>query len=377
MNWDINLLFLFLNGIITLLFAGYIFLSIYRGRLKNHWFYFAWFLGFLCYGIEILIRATINPINFLLIDMIMLASFTLFNIGLYTLNPKKSITLFIVLVLSLKFLFNILSIINLIPFSLSMSMSFFLLFVPTILLVFQCRVLFGRSIDKLLFGWVLLLITNIVLFDRGGVTDVFAIFSKLVLLMGVMNQDFTLLIKRVREEINRIPSSFTGNESEGGIILITSLPTASSKKVEWVKNKVRKNIDMDVDTYIFSFQDTIPYASLREIKWMKPNRVHIFLFSATANKARKDFVVLPIKIVEIGVAIYQITQNKGSEIILLDISLLIHTFGTHSVYNMLLNKLGAFRENTISVFAFFHPETHSDKSVPALFESIADEVIRL
>jgi hypothetical protein len=236
--------------------------------------------------------------------------------------------------------------------------------------------MFGKSIDKLLFGWIFLTVSNIFLLDAGWITDVFAVSSKLVLLAGVMNQDFTLVIKKVLEETYKMPSSFTGNEEEGGISLVIA-SNSSSKKVEWVKNKIQKNVNMNIDTFILSFQDTISYTSLREIKWIKPNKVHIFLFSASATIAQKEFVVFPMKIIEIGAALHQITQKKGCEIILLDISLLIHAFGTHPVYKMLLNKLGMFRENSVSVFAVFNPKTHNDKTISSLFQNISDEIIKI
>jgi hypothetical protein len=87
-------------------------------------------------------------------------------------------------------------------------------------------------------------------------------------------------------------------------------------------------------------------------------------------------------ITEVGAATSEVTMNhssleKGCNLIFVDLSLLVHSLGVYPVYNMLLDKMGAIREGGVDLFAFFQPETHSDKSVVSLFTSIADEVITL
>jgi hypothetical protein len=72
-----------------------------------------------------------------------------------------------------------------------------------------------------------------------------------------------------------------------------------------------------------------------------------------------------------------LNSQKCCMVFLMDLSLLIHTFGILPCYNMLLSKMGSLREAGVNLFTFFHPETHSDKSVFPLFRNIADEVIEL
>lgn len=108
----------------------------------------------------------------------------------------------------------------------------------------------------------------------------------------------------------------------------------------------------------------------------------VSLVEKSVEKAKKEFTVLPMGITQIGAALYEVIKRhsntkKRSTVIFTDLSLLIHSFGVYPVYNMLLNKMGALREEGADLFAFLHPDTHSDSSVVSLFTNIADETIKL
>lgn len=233
-------------------------------------------------------------------------------------------------------------------------------------------------------GWFLLFITNLVLFNKGRVTDTFAIISKLILLVGIIDHDFIIMVEKVRREFSpHFPPPDTGWKKEGTLNLVIS-PRNSlhSSKIKWIKRKVQENVNRGHDTHIFVFQDVVPHGELREIKWISPERVFIFLFSESAKKARKEFVVLPLGITRIGATVSEVIKRyekseRGCTLIFLDLSLLIHWYGAHPVYKMLLNKMGSLREEGIELFAFVNPETHSEKSVVSLFKSISDNIIQL
>jgi hypothetical protein len=242
------------------------------------------------------------------------------------------------------------------------------------------RASFGRSIDRLILGWVLLLMVNILFRNTGWIINISSAFIKVFLLAGMLDPDFTLLATKIK--VSPILPVDTGYPTEGGFSLVSVPAVSKADRVSWTRKKILENIETDIDTYIFSFQGVIPHAELRRMKWIKPDRTFIFLFSSSAEKVKNEFTVMPFNLTQIGAAVSGVIKThsnlgKGCALIFSDISLLIHLFGTHAVYKVLLSKMNSLREGGVKLYGFFHHETHSDKSIPALFESIADEVIRL
>jgi hypothetical protein len=69
-------------------------------------------------------------------------------------------------------------------------------------------------------------------------------------------------------------------------------------------------------------------------------------------------------------------NGTDHEILLIDLSIMIHTFGTENVYNLLLNKMGLLRSSKTYLTAIFHPETHEGRIV-SLFKTLADNITQL
>lgn len=370
-----------LNSLITF-FCGFgILYFIYSKRIEKHPFYYLWSLGFLAYALQIFTRIFFE--NYILLTVLMIGSFSAFSFGLLSLNWTKLRMIPLSLVYFGICLAFLVWIFNLIPLSEVKILGVLLNYGVLTLFTFYHRVNFGSVADRFVLGWFLLLISNVVLIGNGWLNDVFAIVSKLTLLLGIIDQNFAVITQRIHEGmIPQLPPYDVGFRREGGLTLIYSSSNFShSNKMEWLLGKIRVNIEAGKDTYIFSFQDVTPHEKLRKIKWINPTKVFIFLFSSSAEKAKKEFTVLPMGVTEIGAALSEvIKKHKNSEesctIILTDLSVLIHVFGAHTCYTMLLNKMGALREAGIELLAFFHPETHSDKSVVSLFTNICDEVMK-
>jgi hypothetical protein len=110
--------------------------------------------------------------------------------------------------------------------------------------------------------------------------------------------------------------------------------------------------------------------------WLNPDRVNVLMFSSSAEETKKEFIVLPAGLHEIGASIHEIlkrsiSQSKGCMIIISSVSELIHVFGASSSYQMLLQKRGALRESHSSIYGLFHTETH-DESTTAMFRRLSD-----
>lgn len=375
---------LLLNSILTIGLGLYIVYSTYTKKLGKQFFYYLFGIGFIIYGIQIFSR--IFYADIFLPSLMVIVSFLVLYMGLWTLSRKKLFSAMIsvyVFVLSLMFLWKL----NLLPDTLlkfGPPIGSFLVYIPILILIFYHRFHFGKVADKLAFGWALLFLANITTFGMGWITDLFAIFAKILIFYGIKGYDFIFVAQKIRDEMaaKQLPPD-AGYEKEGKLKLILYTPASTSytKQVNYIENLILEDIRKGINTLVFAFQDVIPHHELRRMKWINPEKVFILLFSASAERAKNEFTVFPMELTKIGVALSEaVKKSEKSEkgvIIFSNLSLLIHSFEPYPVYAMLLSKMGAFREKGVEVFAFMNPETHTEKSVVSLFTDIADEVIKL
>jgi hypothetical protein len=375
---SVDLLFQILNGWITVFCGMIIFYFIYKERLESHYFYYSWSIGFIIYGIQIIIRPLISE---LILAAMMLPALFFFLSGIWSLSRKREfLYLMTGVILCLGLLFP-LYLFGVIQPSISVRVfGFFILFMPIVVAMVYNRVIFGKTVDKFGFGWLMLFLANILL-SSGWILDVFASLSKILIFFGILDYDFVIITERVRQSFlsQSISTERTREaEEEGKYKLILNVDSLKEKEA-WLYRKIQENVMKNVPTYLFSFQDLLSDASLQRIKEIDPGKVFIFVFSSSEKKSN-NFKIAKMGITQIGATISQViamqSNHDKATIILSDLSLLIHFFGTKPVYRMILNKMGALRDTKIEFIAFFHPETHSDKSVVHLFKTISDEVIK-
>jgi hypothetical protein len=219
---------------------------------------------------------------------------------------------------------------------------------------------------------------------EGWLTDILAICCKTILLAGIMSYDFAILTLKVRDGMSpKTYSPLAGYGSRGQIELVVPRPREDPPLItisNWLKHRVNENIRQNVDTSLFILQDTIPCNILRSVAWIKPEMVHIFRFSSDTS-GNPEFTTLKYGLAEIGAAITEIAkkeikQKDRKEIILADLSIMIHTFGTSEVYCLLLNKIGLIGSSGTSIVTPFHTLTHDDRVV-ALFKTLAGKITQL
>jgi len=245
------------------------------------------------------------------------------------------------------------------------------------------RHLFGSCVDKLIIGWLLLFLGNVLLPMGGMVLDIIAIFSKIIILNGIISYDFAVITQKIRSHLTLyVPPITTGYGEDGGMELVMFRSKGEKPLMavsKWIKNRIDENIKMKVETSIIVLQDMIPYDVLRSIYWKKPESIHIFIFSSS-NTGFKEFPTLRFGITELGAMITEISRKQAQSkskgnIILVDLSVLIHTHGVNQAYELFLNKMGLLRSSRTVLVAIFHPETH-DEQVVALFKTITDIIIQ-
>jgi hypothetical protein len=378
----IDILLLISNAIITWICGGVILYKVILKQLERHPFYYAWILGFFLYGMQLIFRAYAVPDFIQVVPLFF--SFLFFVFGIWTLSRKKKFiyiiaTIYFVLFVNIWYLLS-----SNIQTTNSLIIGGTLTYLPVAVGVLYHRYIFGRNVDKLALGWFLLYFSNILLWGMGWIIDAFAIISKIIIFLGIIDYEFIITTEKIRREwLTRRPPIHTWPEKEGLLKLVQfNSYSDRSKEIDWIMREIQEKIKNDEYIYVFSFQDTIPHGELRRIKWIFPKKVFIFLFSTSTERAKKEFTILPFGLTQIGATLSEVIKkhedsSRHCTVFFTDLSLLIHVLGTYPCYNLLLNKMGSLREAGVELVALFHSKTHNDRSVVSLFESIADEVIRL
>ena len=371
---------LIVNGVFTTLCGFIIVYFMLNKRLISNFFYYSWAIGFFIYGIEIFLRAAGVP--YFCVEALVFVSFIFFAAGIFYLSRARFLLYELGVFSLLSIVFVSLFLSELISYIYLAAFGGTIIYLFVAAAILRQRQFFGTSAEKLAIGWFLLYFTNIFLVGMGGVTDVFAIFAKVMILLGLLDYDFIVISKKARE--NRFPPLEAGFGLEGGFKILLSGDNSNAilREGNWVKKKVVENLKQGSDTIVCVFQDVVPYKELRAIKWLNPERVSVYLFSSSAQKVKSEFTVIPMGLAQIGAALSQVTkQCKSSEngctVIFFHLSLLIHLYGAEAVHVMLLNKMGYLREHGISLYAIFYPSMHGDQSVVSLFTRLADEIIKL
>ena len=368
-----------LNAILTLGIGSIILYNLRIKKIKRHAFYYFWSIGFILYGIQIVLREIFGPT--VPIILLVITAFTLFLAGIWSLNRSKPIMYLTFSIYGLSMIIAYFYYSGIIQLTSSFILGTTINFIPVTLAIIYHRSIFGKTVDKLALGWICLYISNVLIWDHQWTLNIFAIVFKFVIFLGIMDYDFLIIAQKVLRNHTQPPPTHTNFESEGTFKLISITNSQSQNTIiEWVNKKANENIKNDKTTYIFCFQDTIPYKELWRIKWINPKKVVILLFSSSAEKIKDEFEIFPMDLAHIGAATTEIINNctknnKKATIIFLDLSVIIHLFGPRSIYNMLLNKMGSLRESQVELFGFIHPETHNDPSIFSLFKSISDETM--
>jgi hypothetical protein len=373
---------LLINSLVTFLIGFYIFYLLNTGRVRRHFFYVGIGAGFLFYGAGIFVRWLISDLRLqtTLFLFLSLLFFIFTSLGFWSLAHRR----LVLYVLFVEYIFfsSIIALWlgGLLGGGFYLNIGSFLSFLTLIALVFYHRVVFGESVDRFLFGWMLLLVSNVLLFGMGWVVDVLAIFSKLVIFYGVTAYDFAIISQRLRSErLTPVLPLASGGEKEGGFTLVVSHSEGVVDDFPWIRDFIEENVDRGLFTSLFVFQDVLPYSWLRRLKWMKPDLVSILVFSSNLRN-EEEFILLPMELKDIGLSLVEVAEQCGNSgtggcVIFYDLSQLIYVFGLSYVYRLLLDKMGIIRKNNVSLYCVIHPKTHSEPHVLALFKSIADNVL--
>ena len=371
----------FLNGLITVVMFLHL-VRIYRKTQKR--FYLLWGIGFLLYGLNILLRIGGAPSYTQWFSaFLLLAGFVSIIGGVADLVNNMGI-LYVILFLPIALLILLLTpepytvfieragwVVTILPY---------LIICVLFLLI---RVNYSQSIDLLLIGWALLLLVNVAFaFDAMEVyyVDVMAIFAKAVILIGMTKPSFSLLVDDLKEFLlSGSPTIYT-NVGQGQISLVES-NGKREEIIDWIANKAEENTDRGIRTILISTYDMISLSDLQArnltdklyfVRMITGGRLIKNIFEENQMAIDDDLNILDIMFSDIiG---YSNDKLLNCDIILFSLSSLIHTHGEKRVYSFILSVITPIKSSYVRLYGLFNPETHKDKADVKRFEAIFDKI---
>jgi hypothetical protein len=373
-----------LNGLFTLSFFPILY-SIYIKTQRR--FYLLWGAGFLLYGVNILIRVSLLYFNIdslraeIFAFMFTLSGFVLIMTGIGDLINKArtmflaalSIPLIIVALYFTTQTYLLGLLIASLPW----------IFVCVSLLIIRFR--YSSSLDLFVVGWAILSFSNVgALFGVMELTyvEITAIFGKVVILFGVLYPRFTFLADDFRRFlIAGVPQQYS-NQPREKFVLFNSKSGKRSNEVKWINERISENSLKDIRTILISTYDLITPADIMANGNERDNLYFVRMIRG-GKSAFRDFgeriMVINDDLNDLDILFMDIinfTKERKitAQIILYNLSFLIHTHGWKRVYTFLLSKISLLKESSVYLDSIYYPKTHENESDIAKFEKLSDLV---
>ncbi len=373
-----------LNGLFTLSFFPILY-SIYIKTQRR--FYLLWGAGFLLYGANILIRVSLLYFNIdslraeIFAFMFTLSGFVLIITGIGDLINKASTmflaSLSIPLIIVALYFTTQTYLLGLLIASLPW------IFVCVSLLIIRFR--YSSSLDLFVVGWAILSFSNVgALFGVMELiyVEITAIFGKVVILFGVLYPRFTFLADDFRRFlIAGVPQQYS-NQPREKFVLYNSKSGKRSNEVKWIKERISENSLKDIRTILISTYDLITPADIMTNGYESDNLYFVRMIRG-GKSAFRDFgeriIVINDDLNDLDILFMDIinfTKERKitAQIILYNLSFLVHTHGWKRVYTFLLSKMSLLKESTVYLDSIYYPKTHENESDIAKFEKLSDLV---
>ena len=376
-----------LNGVTTILISVFIY-RIYQKNRKR--FYLLWSIGFLSYGLNIVIRAIIDSNPVLKPTMSQWLTFLLFMTGsvfimtgIGDLIDKTRTALISALLLPAVPLiaYNMANpevlgwIAALTPYFLISLSQFFI------------RRKYGAAVDLFVVGWFFLLFVNVA-WSLNMMNPIFvdlsAIFGKTIIFYGMIRPQFTYLVDDMKRFlISGVPEAYPGRIEEH-YTLVNLQSREKDKEIDWIINKTAENTRRGIRTILVTLYDLLTPSDLvangldRESLYiirMLPGVDHsIQSFEDNMATMNDDLNQLNLLITEI--INFSDERKIRCDIILYTLSWVIHTHGWRKVYHLLASKSADLKTSNVKMYHIYFPETHQMEEITK-FEKMADRLIKI
>ena len=373
----------FLNGFITLV----IFYRLYGFYRENEGrFYLYWSLGFLLYGLNIVLRLFITHIEMNLIGflafLLNLLGFILIIAGLGDLVDKTRIILSSILVIQfflvfIVYLFDV------------QSIAWTMLLVPHLLIIISLGYLnirYGLNVNLLATGWMPILFANAALaLNLVDIlyVDIISGLAKIIVYYGMTKPSFRQMADKLKKfMLTGMPTEYVESFS-GGFYLVEPKTVDKSRDIDWIKARIKKNHARGIQTILFSFYDIIDEKNLIEaireslylVRVVNDRRAVPHVFEDRVTTVNDDLTRIRLLLGDIIETSMETTIP--SEVILYSLSNAILSYGFNQVYSVLLGMNPEVSGSNIRVMGFLFPSMHEDPSLVARFELLARKVIEV
>ncbi len=373
-----------INGLITLSFFPLLY-TLYRRT--NRRFFLYWSLGFLLYGINIMLRvvATDIVVSYLTLIAFFLTTtgFILIVTGIGELIKRTRYLLTLTLVLPL---------ILMVTYLLGGDWQYFIWFIVLspytfiVLSLIGIQAYYKYDIKLLLAGWVNICIINYAYaFElmNPGFVDLLSAVSKIVIYWGMTQPSFAFIV----DDLNRFMISGIATEyhlpEKGEFSLVNLTGHTRGKEITWIKNRIEANSKKGIRTILISYYDLI---TPRDLGLTQDDEDTYFVRVQTGSKNMPN--PFEDKVMSIGDDLSQLDllfsdivnmsneRQIGSEIILYSLSTVIHTHGWKRLYTFLTAKIPLIKGSIVYLTCFYYPETHETGADINKFEMMADKIIK-
>lgn len=373
-----------LNGLFTLSFFPLLY-SIYRKTQRR--FYLLWGAGFLLYGVNIIIRVSLLYFNIsslhaeIFAFMFSLSGFVLIMTGIGDLiNRARTMllaSLSIPLIIVVLYYTTQPYLLGLLIASLPW------IFTCVSLLIIRYR--YSSSLDLFVVGWAILSFSNVgALFGVMELTyvEITAIFGKVVILIGVLYPRFTFLADDFRRFlIAGVPQQYS-NQPRETFVLFNSKSGKRSNEVKWIKERISENSLKDIRTVLISTYDLITPTDIMTNGDERDNMYFVRMIrggKSVFHEFGERIMVINDDLNDLDILftdIINFTKERKitAQIILYNLSFLIHTHGWKRVYAFLLSKMSLLKDSSVYLYSIYYPKTHELESEIAKFEKLSDLV---
>lgn len=373
-----------LNGFVTIICGTVLFHLFYKQNFESY-FHFFWFLGFILYGLEILLGAGI-PLMISLPVVLFLFAFSLifWIIGLALILKEKISKKFLITASLFGVLLTISLVLNHQGLT-SLLILTFLVLITLILGILFARLKYGKIMDPLLFGWVMIGAINILYGIRvlpPFYADIFAFIAKVVIICGILNPNFQFvgtsadfLLKRGNLTLSQ--------PSNTHFTLIRCEKISRLKELNWIKRIVTKSLTKNFEVTLIIIYDSISTQELKDLKlFSNSENIKVVRVLREIKEKTNDSLKVKDDLTSIGLLISKIIEKSREEkrhqvMVIYPLSWLILTHGWKSIYLLLLNKISELKESKTHLITFYYPKTHNDKTIPHILEKMAEQVMSI
>jgi hypothetical protein len=372
------------NGTVTIAIASLL-LSIFRKTSRR--FYLYWGIGYVFYGVNIIIRMltpTELGISFLgiIAFLLLMLGFVMMVAGIGELVSRTRAFLLFSLAVPVLPLIQFMLGREWVPLMMIVALAPYLFMVLS-LAVINWR--YGIDVKLQIAGWLNLFFVNlgfITGFVDPGFTDLTSIIAKTVIYLGMTQPRFSFFADDLRTFlIGGAPEEYANNVG-GKFTMVNQSNTGKGKDVQWIRDRLLSNSKKGIRTLLITMYDLITADDMYDsdvseelymVRVLPGNRSILKTFEDRITSINDD--PNQIDILFSDVISYSNERLIPCEIILYTLSHLVHTHGWRRIYSFVTSKNPVIKSSQVQFTCFYDPRSHEDKSEIIKFENLADSLV--